>query len=179
MTISRRDFYGTYVSGQKSICVNPITVFGWKIFQHIMPIDSKLIMVSRNTVARQNTPNRTLYVRGRGMVTNTEVGSIADRVPGLYTPERPDHPQGITTVTAVEELEFWCFNWQSNRGALPDLLPLRLQANQTVAIPINQSVFICRGELGNYGAADSFVSNGSALSATCATYGFIVENPRE
>jgi hypothetical protein len=122
MTIPRSEWRGAEGS---SAYVKAHDAFGWKVHQHILPVGCALLILSTASVERSAAPNRAIYVRGRGVVTNSFGGTFDDRVPGLFTAERPDHPEGTTKVLAAEELEIWCFNWHANRGALPDVLPLR------------------------------------------------------
>lgn len=148
-------------------------VFEYKITQMVIPKDSTLIIVSKDLVARENSPNRTLYVRGIGIVENN--GQILEpRVAGMYSGERPDHPPGTTKVTAQEELEMWCFNWHANRGKLPQLNPLRLTAG-TYTPPVNKRILVCFGQLGSYLPGHSFTSTGDSLQVQGTTYGFVIE----
>lgn len=157
MTISRSELRSKYLPGQKNIYVKLYTTFGWKVHQHILPVGCTLTMLSTNTVEREKYSNKALYVRGRASVINDKSGPYPDRVPGLFTGDRPDHPEGITNITAIEELEFWCFNYHLNRGALPDLTPVLLKQNDI--LPLNKNIFMCSGSIDNYIAGDSFVSN--------------------
>lgn len=178
MTTSRRLWRTDFISGQTSNYHKNVDCFGWIVQQTIMPPGNSLIVISHGNIQRTKAPNLAFYVGGHATVTNNLTGTYPDRVPGMFTGNRPDHPAGITTVTAVEELEFWCFNWLINNRKLPTVSPFVLQTNDTVTPAVGQRVFICKGELGTYFAADKFVSDGTTLTAACTTYGFYVENER-
>ena len=178
MTISRRLWRAGFDSSQTKNSSQNLNCFGWTVQQNIMPAGNSLVVVSRTEVERSNTPNLTFYVGGSATVTNDLTGTYPDRVSGMFNGTRPNHPAGITKITAVEELEFWCFNWLINKRSLPIVSTFVLQTDETVTPITGQRVFVCKGELGNYFAADQFVSDGTTLTAACATYGFYVENDR-
>ena len=178
MTISRRLWRAGFVPEQSTNYSKNVDCFGWVVQQTIMPGGNSLVVVSQGNILRTKAPNLALYVGGRATVTNNLTGTYPDRVSGMFTGNRPDHPAGVTTITAVEELELWCFNWLANKRSLPVVSAFVLQADEIVTPAAGQRVFICKGELGTYFAADSFVSDGTALTAACTTYGFYVENSR-
>lgn len=174
MTISRREWRGTFVPSQSSIYTEDHTTFGWKVRQHIMPPGSKLITISSKTIDRANAPNISLTVRGESNIFSDNGTVYPNRTPGVFSPERADIPQGTTTMIALSEFEFWCFNWTANRRSLPDVQPLRLAESEEIVLPQGQRVFICLGELGNYYAGNSFIANGLPLLSHCTTYGFLI-----
>lgn len=174
MTIPRRDWRGAEGLGARVIAHD---VFGWRVHQHILPAGCALVVVAARSVDRAAAPNRAIYVRGRGVVTNSLGGQFEDRLPGLYTGERPDHPSGITKVTAAEELEFWCFNWHANRGALPELAPLRATNAELVELEAGQRILVCSGSLGEHGIGP-FVAEGGRLMAVGDVYGFLIGGDR-
>lgn len=153
-------------------------VFGWKVHQHILPVGSSMQVVSVSSVPRADALNRALYVGGRATVNNNLVGQLDDRVPGLFTGDRPDHPAGISMIRPVEELEFWCFNKVINRGALPDLQPVVLADGQVLDTDPGQRIFICRGQLGDHFARDAFISDGTPLVSDGDTFGFLIGGDR-
>ncbi len=178
MTVSRRDWRGSYDAGTSGVHVEAFTVFGWKVHQHIMPPGSKLITISSQAVERTKAANITLTVRGRGIVTGDDGTAYPDRVPGMFSPERGDVPKGAVTTLADTELEFWCFNWTANRGALPQAQALRITEDQNVTLPHGLIVLVCRGGIGGHFAGESFVADGSPLQAAPATYGFLIGGAR-
>jgi hypothetical protein len=149
-------------------------VFGWKVHQHIMPAGSKLVTVSTRVIERAKAPNITLTVRGRGIVTGDDGTVYPDRVPGLFSPERGNVPKGSVTTLADTELEFWCFNWTANRGALPQVEALRIVEDQDVTLPQDRRVLVCVGEIGGHFAAESFIADGLPMRAIAPTYGFLI-----
>lgn len=171
MVPNRKTWRG--INSQQIIITN-YDVFGYKASQIVIPKTSTLVIVSKDQVPRDNSPNRTLYVRGIGIVEND--GQILEpRVAGMYSGERPDHPQGTTKVTAQEELEMWCFNWHANRGKLPNLTPIRLINSQQYTPPQNAKILICYGSIDSYGPGSTFISTGNAMSTQGTVYGFILE----
>jgi hypothetical protein len=178
MTIQQRLSRAGFVPGQSGNYHNKFDCFGWVIEQTVLPAGNSLIVVARADIPRAKAPALTFYVGGHATVTNNLTGTYPDRVSGMFTGNRPDHPAGITTLTAVEELELWCFHWLINKRSLPIVSTFALQTNETVTTVTGQRIFICKGELGNYFAGDQFVSDGTTLTAACATYGFYVENER-
>lgn len=151
--------------------------FGWVVHRHVLPVGAALVVVSSGSVPRENAPNLALYVRGRGAVSNPNAPAAPDRTPGLFTGDRPAHPIGITRITAVEELEFWCFNWHANRGALPAATPLRATNMETVELPQGQRVLLCVGALGGHGVGP-FVADGSPMVAIGDVFGFLIGGDR-
>ncbi len=165
----RREWRGINSS---QIINNSHTVFGYTVTQMIIPKDSSLVIVSKNAVARENSPNRTLYVRGLGKVEND--GQLLDpRTAGMYSGDRPEHPAGTTKVTAIEELELWCFNWHANRGRLPTLTPLRLVNTESYTPASGTKILVCYGGIDDCTAAHNFTATGETLSVQGNTYGFI------
>ena len=174
MSVSRRDWRG-HESAAK---VTPHEVFGWRVHRHILPVGASMVVVSARSIERSEAPNRAIYVRGRGTVTNSFGGQYEDRVPGLFTVERPDHPEGTTKITAAEELEFWCFNWHANRGALPDLTPLRYPGGGIFLGQEGDRILVCSGSLGRHEAGDSFRVGGDELVAAPGTYALVIGGDR-
>ena len=174
MTIPRREWRGAEGASAR---VELHETFGWKVHQHTLPAGCAMVVVSTRSIERISAPNRALYVRGRAVVTNSFGGRFDDRVPGLFTVDRPDHPEGVTRVTAAEELEFWCFNWHANRGALPELAALRATNAEAVELQAGQRVLICCGRLGEHGVG-SFVADGAPLIADGDVYGFLIGGER-
>lgn len=165
----RKDWYGT---NPKEILHRHYDVFGFRVSQFILPVDSSLVIVSANIVKRENSPNKTLYVRGLGRAENN--GTLwSTKVPGIYSGDRPDHPKGVTKLIAIEELEFWCFNWHDNRGKLPDVSPIRLTGTNTYNPGVNKKILVCYGKLNEYTSGTYFISTGEPLTVTGDTYGFI------
>jgi hypothetical protein len=174
MSVSRREW-----RGQESVAsVTPHEVFGWRVHRHILPAGTSMVVVSARSVERSAAPNRALYVRGRGMVTNSFGGQFDDRVPGLFTGERPDHPKGTTKVTAAEELEFWCFNWHANRGALPALTPLRFPEGGVFLGQEGDRILVCAGGLGCHEPGDTLRLGGDELVAALGTYALVIGGDR-
>lgn len=174
MTTSKRDWRGTYIQGQQKVYVERHTAFGWYVHQHIIPVGCRLVINSSKSITRSQATNIAMYVRGNATITNPNLPDIPNRVPGLFTDERPDHPEGITTITPLVETEMWCLNYISNRYRLPNVTPIRIELAGTLTPEINSKILVCRGNLNNYYAADSFISDGSTLSSDGVTYGFII-----
>jgi hypothetical protein len=174
MSVPRREWRGR----ESAAIVTPREVFGWRVHRHILPAGASMVVVSARSVARSAAPNRALYVRGRGVVSNNLGGQFDDRVPGLFTGERPDHPGGITTVTAADELEFWCFNWHANRGALPDLTPLRYPNGGVFLGREGSRILVCSGSLGRHEPGDTFRVGGDEFVAAAGTYALVIGGDR-
>lgn len=174
MSVSRREWRGSELAAT----VTQHDVFGWRVHRHILPINACMVVVSTRSIERSEAPNRAFYVRGRGVVTNSFGGQYDDRVPGLFTGERPDHPEGTTKITAVEELEFWCFNWHANRGALPALTPIRFPDGGVFLGQEGDRVLVCSGGLGRHEPGDSFRVGGDELVAASGTYALLIGGDR-
>ena len=165
-------------SNPEGIQVTEHTCFGWKIHQHIMPAGSKLVLYSGKEVQRVNSPNLTLFVRGRATVKLPDGTLSEDRVPGMFSGDRPPAPAGETVIIAQDELEFWCFNWHANRGALPEVQVLRVSESANIQLNQEQKVMLCFGSLGEYTSPVSFVSTGQPLVALTDSYGFLIGGSR-
>jgi hypothetical protein len=174
MATSKRDWRGTYVEGQQKVYVERHSVFGWYVHQHILPVGSKLVISSSKNITRSEATNIAMYVRGNATITNPNLPNIPNRVPGLFTDERPDHPEGITTITPLVETEMWCLNYITNRYRLPKITPIRIESAGVLTPQTGSKILVCRGNLNNYYAADSFISDGTTLSSEGNTYGFII-----
>jgi len=157
----------------KSARVEEMDCFGWRVHRHVLPVGSCMVVVATHQIDRSEAPNKALYVRGRGVVTNSLGGQFDDRTPGLFTGARPDHPAGTTRILAAEELEFWCFNWHANRGALPDAEPLIAMNAEPVELAAGQRVLLCAGSLGPH-SVGPFVATGEPLVAAGDVYGFLI-----
>jgi hypothetical protein len=144
----------------------------------VMPVGASMVTVSTAEVPRALAPNLAMYVRGTASVTN-EGEAMADRVPGLFTGERPSHPAGTTVVTATEETEFWCFNYTANRKALPVLTPVRLAAGDVLALSAGTLLFVLLGSAGDVVGPCQYVPEADlTLTADTDLYGFIFEAVR-
>jgi hypothetical protein len=175
MTVPRRMWKGLPTGDAPR--VEPVRAFGWIVHKHTLPPNGRLILVSTQAVSRERAPNLAIYTAGRGVVTNDTVGPMPDREPGMFTGDRPDHPAGTTTIAAPDGLEFWCFNWHANRGALPAASPLRAADAELVELQAGQRVLLCTGALGEFGVGP-FVAPGGPLVARGAVYGFLIEGDR-
>ena len=174
MTVPRRVWRGSLAGGM----VEPVNAFGWVVHKHVLQPGCRLITVATQAVSRDRAPNLAIYTAGRGAVTNDLVGSMPDREPGMFTGDRPDHPAGTTTITAGNDgLEFWCFNWHANRGALPAAVPLRAADAEMVDLPAGQRVLLCAGALGEFGVGP-FLAPGGPLAARGNVYGLLIGSDR-
>ena len=178
MTVSRLDWSGTFGIEAPRVAMRAHTSFGWTIHQYTMPPGAKLITKSSRHIERAKAPNVTLFVRGRATVTGADGTSYPDRLPGVFSPERGDVPQGAVTTLAVTEFEFWCMNWTVNRGSLPQLQALRIAEEQDVTLPAGQRVLVCLGQLGDASAGGSLVASGAPLRASASTYGLLIGGGR-
>lgn len=151
-------------------------VFGWKVLKHVMPVGSRLVTYSKGVIQRAVAPNLTYYVRGRATTQLPDGSFIVDRVPGMYSGDRPPAPIGETVLTAVEELEFWCFNWHANGGALPVLQVFALSDGQPLVAEPGQRTVLCCGTLGNHEPGVGFMYDGQALHSEGDSYGFFLES---
>jgi hypothetical protein len=174
MTPSRQHWRG--IETGRPVVV-PIRAFGWLVHQHIMPVGTTLKIAASDTVPRDHAPNLALYVRGVATVSNGE-GEYPNRVAGLFTGDRPEHPAGITTVTPIEELEFWCFNYHANRGALPDLKPAHFFQGEKALLEKGQRVLVCLGCVGGFSAGESFVATGKKLMVDEPSYVLLIGGER-
>lgn len=162
----------------ESIQVEELVVFGWKVRRHLMPIGSKLVTMSDQPVERSRSPNRAMYVRGRAEAYVNGV-RVDDRVPGLYTAERPSHPAGKCEVVASEPTEFWCFNWLENGRKLPELTPVRLQAGDILRLDAGQLLLVMLGAAGSLvGPCTQVAENPTELRVTDDLYAFHIEKHR-
>jgi hypothetical protein len=182
MTPSRQEWRGKY-SNPKAIKVQEYNTFGWTVHQHIMPQDSKLIFTSSSDVARQSAPNLTLYVKGMATIgKKLEDGSFdmfLDRVPGMYSGDRGDHPAGVVILSAVQETEFWCFNWHANRRGLPLLTPIRSPNGGNVQTAVGKKILVCSGTINGFSSGQSFITQSDILNTSTSTYAFEIERGRD
>lgn len=153
-----------------------LTAFGWTLHRSVLPVGNKIVTKAATTVTRSSAASLILYVRGRASLTHENGTIFDDRVAGMYSGDRPDTPAGVMTHEVIEELEFWCFNWHVNRGALPALSILRLADGETFNAPVGQRVIVCTGALGAYERGMAFVHDASPLVASGTVYGFLVED---
>lgn len=175
---TRRQWRAEQEARQGQIIVQAMTAFGWKVHRHIMPVGSKLVTKAATQIPRAQSANINLFVRGRATLTHSSGIAYPDRVPGMFSLDRPPTPAGELTATALEELEFWCFNWHANHGALPALSALRLADGQSFAGQPGQRIITCLGDLGPHPFGSAFVCDGSELVASGQVYGFLVGGDR-
>ena len=180
MTPSRRDWRGAYTH-PAAIRVELHEAFGWKVHRHVMPEGASLVLTAAAEVQREQAPNLTRYVRGRATISKKTGGDTEeqylDRVPGMYSGDRGPHPSGVVVLRAVQETEFWCFNWHANRGALPELTPIRLLGGEVELEP-GQRVLVCAGAIEGHGPGASFVASSGPVQARSPTYGFVIAGGR-
>ena len=176
--VPRSIWRGAYQASEVGpVRIEPFEAFGWNGTRHTLAPGAAVITIARQVIDRASAPNLTFYVRGLATVTEADGDVLDDRVPGMFSGERPDHPQGIFTVRAVDETEFWCFNWHGNRRALPALTPIRAEDGETVPLDAGAMVLVCLGQLGDHAAGEAFVA-GSSLVAQGKTYGLIIGGAR-
>jgi hypothetical protein len=119
----------------------------WKIVQTKIPVGHVLTTIAKTTIPREKAPNLTFYVKGSGSITNSNGLLIPNRSAGDFSGYKPDHPQGITNLTAIEDIEFWCCNRTQNRGKLPILTPVIISKDSTINIVPRDLYLVCYGEL--------------------------------
>lgn len=175
---SRRQWRIEQEARQGQIVVQAMMAFGWKVHRHVMPVGSKLVTKAAAPIPRASAANITLYVRGRATLTSESGEQYTDRAPGMFSGDRPDLSPGTYTATALEELEFWCFNWHANHGALPAVSALRVADGQGFTGQPGQRVITCLGDLGPHPFGSAFVCDGSELVASGQVYGFLVGGDR-
>lgn len=168
---------GRYAPGPKSTRVRHIS-FGWKVDQQIMEEGASLVVTATTDISRENAPNITFYVRGRAAYIG-ENQTWPDRVAGSFSGDRPAHPAGILTIKALEETEFWCFNYYLNRRSLPVVDVFRFPTAGTLNVSLNQKILVCRGQVESYQPGASFEAATTSLSCSDNTYGFLIEAARE
>lgn len=178
MTVPRRDWRGAYAH-PAAVQVEAFEAFGWKVHRHCMPAGSAMVLTASAEVERERAPNLTLYTRGLISVTGGDGTAFEDRVPGMFSAERPNHPAGVVTLNAVEESEFWCFNWHANRAALPTLVPIRLPPGQSLQVSSGQRLWLFRGQAAMAGdtlpiPSSLLAAEDGELVALEVTYGVIV-----
>lgn len=153
-------------------------VFGWTVRRNLWQAGASFDVAARVEIARESAPNRAMYVRGRCTVTNNGV-NFPDRVPGLYTQERPAHPVGTTRIKAVEDTEMWCFDAKANNGQVPELTPVRLVAGDVLALSAGALLFVMHGTAGTLVGPCTHVPEAAAtLEVTEDLYAFIVAEAR-
>ena len=174
MVANRREWRGAY---PQPVSIDEINVFGWRCLRHVLEPGAKLVTLALNLIERDKVPNLTFYVRGRASVVDSDGNVLPDRSPGMFSAERPDHPAGTFTVTAIEPLEFYCFNYHANRRALPDLTALRLDSGESVTLPPGSMVLVCSGQLGPLAAGNAQLLGGE-LTAVGRTYALVFGGAR-
>jgi hypothetical protein len=175
---ARAEWKSSVRSNGKSIESQTFKVFGWSVTQYVLPVGASLVSQAKEDVPAKRAPNRTMYVRGRAECSTDGVRHD-DRVPGLYTMDRPTQPAGMSTSTAVEETELWCFNWTANRRSLPDLTPIRLQAGESYEVPGKARVFVMHGSAGEIvGPACFETKQRKKLTAETPLYAFLIAEER-
>ncbi len=128
----------------------PYTVFGWKIHRKTLDAGEKYIAKLPKDVIRERIDNISFWVKGRieGKHTNPAyTDPIRPRVAGFFTPT--DAPELVLSGTiefeCVEDSEWWCVNYISNRKKLPRMKSLVLKAGETVPLNIGDKLLVCRG----------------------------------
>lgn len=182
MTVARRDWRGSYAHPD-AVQVEAFEAFGWKVHRHRMPAGSAMVLTALAEVERERAPNLTLYTQGLIAVRGGDGTAFEDRVPEMFSAERPNHPAGVVTLTAVQDSEFWCFNWHANRAALPALVPIRLQPGQSLQVSSGQRLWLFRGQAAMAGdtlpiPSSLLAAEDGEIAALEATYGVIVEADR-
>jgi hypothetical protein len=175
---SRQQWRAEEDSKSGSSLVQAMMAFGWIVHRHILPAGHRLVTRLAAPVPRALAPNLTLYVKGRASFTHEDGTVFDDRVPGMFSGDRPDTPAGVMTHAVLEDLEFWCFNWHANRGALPQVEVFRVMDAGSFNAPVGQRVILCAGTLGGYEYGTAFIHDGGALAASGDCYGFLVGGDR-
>lgn len=178
---SRAEWFG--VPPPEGNMVDTHKVFGWKVHRHRMRAGTKLKIVSKTVIERDAAPNLAMYVGGLAVVTDDAGNTYPDRVPGMFTSERPDHPAGIVTLAVTEDVEFWCFNYTANKNSLPDLTPVRLAPMDILRLTKGQLLFVMKGSFpGNeFSIPTPFTFRAEedvSLVATSVSYAFIIASEK-
>ena len=176
---TRRDWRADKPVGSHQPLVQQMLAFGWKVHRHVFAPGGQLVTRAAQSVSRDSAPNMTLYVRGEASFTHEDGTVFDNRVPGMFSGDRPDTPAGVMTHTALTEFEFWCFNWHANRGALPQVEVFRAADGEALSAPAGQRVLLCSGTLGTFQNGSAFIHDGSALAASGDCYGFLIGANRD
>lgn len=170
----------SYSSNGSAIESARFECWGWLVDETTLPAGAVLISLARDAIPREQAPNIAMYTGGLATVSHNGV-ELGARVPGLYTPERPPQPAGKVVVTAVEETVLWCFNYMINNQALPELIPVRLQAGDEYSVPAGVKLFVLRGSSNVVsGRAVCFTPDAATtIVATGDFYAFEIKEARE
>jgi hypothetical protein len=171
---SRRHWRAEFAQGPALVYTEMCQAFGWRVVRHYMPRTAALRVRSSGTVPRHLAPNKTYFVSGRISAVLDDGTRIPDRTPGMYSGERPDSLPGVLTMTALEDSEFWCFNYTANRRALPELVPLRYPDGGVFLGQEGDRILVCAGGLGRHEPGDSFRVGGDELVAAPGTYALVI-----
>lgn len=153
---------------------HPYQVFGWRLHKVTMERGDTLVTeVSVNTLrAEADTIN--LYTKGGISVSCTAPNKyhLGQRKVGEFSRDRINIKAGTYVSTAEEPVEIWCVNYTINKKQLPNLVPLRLTAGESLEIPADSRLLICHGCLainGNDIQGPETVTFSQARLATAVT----------
>ncbi|MNT66587.1 hypothetical protein D3C72_2046620 [compost metagenome] len=83
-------------------------------------------------------------------------------------------------VTAVEDTEFWCFNYYLNRHALPSLSPIRLAAGENLQLSTGELLFVMKGSAGPLKGPMTFIPDADMeLEVTSDLMAFVIAQGKE
>lgn len=123
-------------------------VFGWTIHRKNLAAGDEYVVHSPETISRQDSANVSIWTKGRVSVHHWDTDEAQpDRVPGMFSLDRPDIPQGHLKFKALEDSEFWCINHSINKRKLPELSSFILADGEKKDVPEGTLLLICSGTL--------------------------------
>ncbi len=116
----------------------PYSCFGYIVLQNTVPqgyvCDVQTLAISR---AIQ------FLTKGHMIAKSKETGEVLDEYfPGAFLTDWVD---GLAEVTAVEETVLFCLTPELNRGYIPDVTPIILQADEANSFEAGTRFFLCEG----------------------------------
>lgn len=137
------------------------TFFDWVIHCITFKVGDQFKVVYTDDTPRTETGNITIYTKGLLTVSRDggNVFDIVNRTPGLFSQQLRDAPAGTYTLTALQDSEWWCINYLSNRKQLPKVAPFRLLSGESISLPVPTKLMVCSGSY--------LVNNSHAAAPAC------------
>lgn len=161
--------------------------FGWVVHRKTLNVGESITVSFKEDTYTGEFNNITYFTKGhltcsysmegyRGCRTFIDAGSIPALDDMLGTKFMPAGL--VQTLTAVEPIEFWCFNYGVNKDKLPVVEKLLLEVDEEVTIT-DKRLFLCRGavEINGFvreGPLELDIPETATLKAVSKCYGLYI-----
>lgn len=133
---------------RNTININRYIVFKWIVYRISILEGGSIEYKANLDIPRINLGSNSYYTKGSFSVTRPDGSPGLTTSAGMRSIDSPDIPEGITTFTATEFSEYWCFEAQNNKNNLPNVTMYNLGSGESfITTDSSIGILLCTGKI--------------------------------